>query len=217
MKILILGATGRTGKYLVTFALQKGYEVTCLVRYPEKVPAQNGLTILKGNPINIQDLELAMKDCDAMISALNISRTSDFPWASLRTPKTYLSDVMEKVITVAKKFSVNRVVICSAWGVLETRKDIPFWFRWTIDFSNISVAYKDHERQEKLLEDSHLNWTIVRPTGLINTQHLQSVKETFQNKPKPSLLIGRSTVAHYMVESLKNQELFGQKVVISKA
>jgi putative NADH-flavin reductase len=217
MKILILGATGRTGKHLVTSALQKGYEVTCLVRSPEKVAQAKGLTILKGDPINIQDLELAMKDCDAVFSALNISRTSDFPWAKLRTPKTYLSDVMANVITVAKKFSVNRVVICSAWGVLETRKDIPFWFRWTIDFSNISVAYKDHERQEKLLETSNLNWTIVRPVGLINTQHLQSVKETFQNRPKPSLLIGRSSVANYMIESIENEELFGQKVVISKA
>ncbi len=217
MKIFILGATGRTGKHLVQSALQKGYEVTCLVRTPEKMTQVEGLTILKGNPINIRELESAMKNCDAVISSLNISRTSDFPWAPLRTPKTYLSDVMANVIAIAKKYSINRLVICSAWGVLETRKDIPFWFRWTIDFSNISAAYKDHERQEELLEASGLNWTIVRPVGLINGTKLQLVKETFENSPKPSLTIDRATVANYMIESLENTTVFGQKVVISKA
>ena len=217
MKILVLGATGRTGKWIVQSALKKGYEVTCLVRYPEKVSSAERLTVLKGNPINIADLESVMSDCDAVISALNISRTSDFPWAKLRTPKTYLSDVMKNIIIAAKKNSVHRVVVCSAWGVLETRNDIPFWFRWTVDYSNIGVAYKDHERQEQLLENSGLNWTMVRPVGLTNFKSDEKVRESFQNVPKPSLMISRRSVARYMVESIGNKGLIGKKVVISKA
>lgn len=217
MKILILGATGRTGKHIVQSALEKGHRVTCLVRSPEKLKEASGLTILKGNPINPQDLENAIKGCDAVVSALNISRTSDFPWAKLRTPKTYLSDVMSNVIAVTKKLSIKRVVVCSAWGVLETKKDLPFWFRWTIDYSNIGVAYKDHERQEQLLETSNLNWTIVRPVGLINTKKVQNVRESENNHPKPALIIGRLSVANYMVESLENTASFRKKVVISKA
>lgn len=217
MKILILGATGRTGKHLVQVALQKRYEVVCLVRYPEKVSPAKYLKILKGNPINLEDLENAMQGCDAVISALNVSRTSDFPWAKLRTPKTYLSDVMSNVIAVAKKHTVKRVVICSAWGVLETRKDIPFWFRWMIDNSNIGAAYKDHERQEHLLESSDVMWTIVRPVGLVNSKKTQTIRESFDNTPKPSLTISRLSVARYMVESAENTMLIGKKVVISIA
>ena len=158
-----------------------------------------------------------MKDCSAVVSALNISRTSDFPWAKLRTPKTYLSDVMSNVITLAKKLSIKRVVVCSAWGVLETRKDIPFWFRRTIDFSNIGVAYKDHERQEKLLEASHMDWTIIRPVGLINSKKIQNIQESHENVPKPSLIISRRSVGHFMIDCIENTALIGKKVVISKA
>jgi len=217
MKLLILGATGRTGKWIVQVSLQKGYEVVCLVRYPEKLSPTEKLTILKGNPINQEDLEKAMQGCDAVLSALNISRTSDFPWAKLRTPKTYLSDVMSNIISVAKKHTIKRIVVCSAWGVLETRSHIPFWFRWIIDNSNIGVAYKDHERQEQLLEASDLKWTIVRPVGLINSKKVQTIKESVDNVPKPLLTIGRLSVATFMIDSLHNTKLIGKKVVISKA
>ena len=217
MKILILGATGRTGKFLVEYALEKDFEVICLVRDPRKIKPRKGLTILQGNPIHKNDLENALDGCQAVVSALNISRNSDFPWAKLRTPRTYLSDVMQNVINLSKSTAVEHIVICSAWGVLETRKEIPFWFRWMIDYSNIGVAYKDHERQEKVLENSKLHWTVIRPVGLINSKTHQKVKESYVNSPKPSLLISRRSVAKYMIECLGNSGLFSKKVVISKA
>ncbi len=216
MKVLILGATGRTGKFLVEKALEKGYRVVCLVRNAKKLSPAENLTILEGNPIDPEDLENAINGCEILISALNISRNSDFPWSNLRTPKTYLSDVIGKLVDIAKKHSANRIIVCSAWGVLESRKDLPFWFRWMIDYSNIGIAYKDHERQEQLLEASGLDWTIVRPVGLTNTHKVQKVKETYNNMPKPSLLIGRRTVANYMVNAIENRWLFRKKVVISK-
>ncbi|MEO0331023.1 MAG: hypothetical protein AAF223_04960, partial [Bacteroidota bacterium] len=46
------------------------------------------------------------------------------------------------------------------WGVADSINDIPKWFRWFIDNSNIGVAYQDHERQEKILSKSSLDWTI---------------------------------------------------------
>lgn len=217
MKILILGATGRTGKHLLEYALDKGYEVNVLVRNPEKITSQDKLTIFKGTPINEQDLENAIKGCKAVVSALNISRTSDFPWAKLRTPKTFLSDVMKLVLKTASKDHLNRIVICSAWGVLETRNDIPFWFRWMIDNSNIGVAYKDHEVQEKIVENSNFPWTIIRPVGLSNSKGKKKIRESMNNDPKPSLMISRRSVAMYMIDSLKNEDVIGKKIVISKA
>lgn len=217
MKILVLGATGRTGKFLVEYALKKGYHVNCLVRDSSRIQSVPDLTIFQGNPINKEDLSKAIKGCSAVVSALNISRTSDFPWAKLRTPNTYLSDVITNILVLATKHELNRIVVCSAWGVLETEKDIPFWFRWMINNSNIGAAYKDHERQEKLLESSDANWTIVRPVGLSNSKSHQDVRESFNNQPKPSLLIGRRLVAKYMIDSIENPQLIGKKVVISKA
>ena len=186
-----------------------------MVRDPSKISTSSNVTIIQGDPTNDVDLELALKDNEAVISVLNVSRMSDFPWAPLRSPKTFMSDVMSNIITLSKKYSLKRVVVCSAWGVSETRKDIPFWFRWLIDLSNIGAAYKDHERQEKIIENSSLDWTIVRPVGLTNTDKLQMAKESFDNVPKPELTINRKTVARYLLESLERDTLVRKKVVIS--
>lgn len=48
------------------------------------------------------------------IGLLIVSRTSDFSWASLRTPKTLLSDVMTFLVPIAENQGVNRISICSA-------------------------------------------------------------------------------------------------------
>ncbi|OEK04836.1 NAD(P)-dependent oxidoreductase [Roseivirga misakiensis] len=217
MKLLLLGATGRTGKHILTEALAKNYQVTCLSRNAHRLPHHVGLTIIEGDPLDEEVLTEAISGCDAIINALNISRTSDFPWAKLRTPKNYLSDVMRQLAPIAGANSVDRLVVCSAWGVAETSDDIPGWFKWFIDHSNIGVAYSDHEKQERIITDSKLKWTIVRPVGLTNGKKQESAKVSVNNQPKPSILISRKTVAKFMVDALANDALIGQKVVISKA
>lgn len=213
MKILILGGTGRTGKHVLKAALDKGYGVHCLVRKPEGIDER--AQVFKGTPSDSTVLEKAIEGCDGVVGVLNISRNSDFPWSGLRTPQKFLSDVMSKLIPLTKKNNIRRVVLCSAWGVSETKKDIPGWFDWFIENSNIRVAYRDHERQEKLLEASELDWTIVRPVGLTNFGRSESVKESYNNSPKPGLLISRKTVAHYMVDCIPNENLIHKKVVLS--
>mgnify|MGYP003636899402 CR=1 FL=1 len=216
MKILILGATGRTGKWILAEALEQGYKVNCLVRKPEEINQNHSaLKIYKGSPESISELESALKGCDAIISALNISRKSDFPWSKLRTPKTFLSDVMKNIITLSTKIKIDRIVVCSAWGVADTEKEIPLWFNWFIKNSNIGVAYKDHERQENLLKSSTLNWTIVRPSGLVDLSKSQTIIESYNNEPKPKITISRKSVAEFMVQTLSDEKLIGKAPVIS--
>ena len=215
MKILLLGATGRTGAHVLDCALQKGYSVSCLVRKPERLKQHPNLSIFEGNSNNPINLQNAMEGCQAIISVLNISRTSDFPWARLRTPKTFLSDTMNTIIGLAKKNNIKRIVLCSAWGAAETRKDVPFWFRRTIDYSNIKYAYIDHERQEQLLTASNLNYTIVRPTGLTNFNKNLEVKESENNVPKPNFIISRKAVAIFMVDCLEDSSRHHKTITVS--
>ena len=192
MRILLLGATGRTGRIVLEEALRRGYDVTCLVRFPQKIKTTNArMQVLKGSPQLTEDLQTALKGCDAVINVLNISRHSDFPWSSLGAPMDLLSDVASKLIPLAASHSVKRIIVCSAWGVAETKNDIPRWFAWFIDNSNIGAAYRDHERQEALLRSSGLPWTIVRPSGLRNSKRSQKIVESFDNVPRPRLTISR--------------------------
>ena len=217
MKILLLGATGRTGRHLLAQALQAGYEVNVLVRSRAAVSSQSDkLTIFESATFDKPSLEQAMTGCGAVLSALNISRTSDFPWAALRTPKTFLSDTLLIVNAVAQKTGVKRIILITAWGVHETKADIPGWFRWLIDTSNIGVAYRDHERQETFLQTTQLDYTIVRPVGLTNFTADKPIRVTINNEPKPSLTISRRNVAKFMLTALADGLHHQQIVTISE-
>ncbi|MCR9253253.1 MAG: NAD(P)H-binding protein [bacterium] len=215
MKILLLGTTGRTGKLALQEALKKGFQVNCLARNSERIASDKNISVFEGDPTQKSDLEKAIEGCDAVISVLNISRTSDFPWARLRTPEFFLSDAAKLLVEVMTEKEINRITVCSAWGVNETKKDIPGWFRWFINNSNIGVAYKDHERQEKILTESNLDWTIVRPVGLGNSKKSTEIIQSFNNNPKPGLLVSRLNVARYLVDSLERTDLVRRKVVVS--
>ena len=158
----------------------------------------------------------AMRDCDAVLSTLNISRISDFPWSKLRTSKDFLSMSMKYVLENSEVLKHKRIIVVTAWGVAETRKDIPAWFRWLIDHSNIRYPYTDHERQEQLLKQSDVNWTIVRPVGLTNSTKEREIQVTLNNDPKPSLMISRSNVALFMLGVLENNLYNRQCPVISE-
>ena len=56
MKILLLGATGRTGKLVLRRALDGGYQVHCLSRNSQRIEKHDGLTIFEGNPNNPTEL-----------------------------------------------------------------------------------------------------------------------------------------------------------------
>jgi putative NADH-flavin reductase len=216
MRVLILGASGRTGIHVLHEALKEGFEINCLTRNHNTIDiTDDKLRVFEGCPSKINNLDMAINDCDAIISVLNISRTSDFPWAKLRTPSTFLSDVIENVIAVSNQRSIKRIIVCSAWGVSETIYDIRFWFRWLISQSNIGLAYANHEVQENLLMKTKLDYTIVRPSGLTNSKKKENIKESYSNNPKPSLTISRLLVAKYMVQALSNPKLIHKTITIS--
>jgi len=217
MKILILGATGRTGRIIVTEALKRGYHVNILVRDKNSLPfSAKPLTVFEGSPANAADLKIALRGCKAVISALNISRSSDFPWAEVITPEKLLSDIMSTLIPIAKQQNIFRIITISAWGVLESRKEIPFWLKCLITYSNIGVTYKQHEAQEELLRTSGLNWTSVRPTMLTNSGKQKRVKVSYNGSPKPGLFISRYSVAQFALKILQDNTYYKKSPTISE-
>jgi putative NADH-flavin reductase len=217
MHILILGATGRTGRILLNEALRRGHRVNVVVGHKSSLKTDPDLVnVYEGTPLNKFTLTDAMRGCEAVLSTLNISRISDFPWAKLRTSKDFLSLSMKKIIEVALEEHVSRIIITTAWGVAETRKDLPFWFSWLIGNSNIRYPYFDHQRQEELLKQSGTNWTVVRPVILTDSEKEKEVQVTLNNDPKPSLRISRKNVALFMLDALENDLYSRQCPVISE-
>ena len=216
MKFLLLGATGRTGKHILDLALHRGHVVQALVRKKSKLNISHpSLVLTEGDPLDKASLIYSMKSCEAIVSALNISRVTDWPWSKLRTPKNLLSSVTKNIIELAPQHGISRCVFISAWGVAETRSDIPGWFRWFIDHSNIRYPYLDHERSEELLQQSSLNYTAVRPAGLINSKKEREIIVSLNHAPKPKLIISRRNLARFVLEVLEKDLYLRQMPAVS--
>ena len=217
MKILILGATGRTGRLIVEEALRQGYDLNVLVRDKTKTSfSSKSIKVYQGTPTRRSDLAAAMQGCDLVIGALGIARASDAPWSKLITPKNLISESIKNVIAEADQQNLKRLITISAWGVGETKKDIPFWLRWLIKYTNLSPVYAEHELEEKLLANSNLNWTAVRPVALTDSEKIKTLKVSFNNFPKPSLQISRQSVAKFIVDIVKSDKYDMKSPTISE-
>jgi nucleoside-diphosphate-sugar epimerase len=214
-RILILGATGRTGLQTVEYALSKGYEVTALVRSTNKIKIKSDkLKLVAGTPENIDDVRTAMEGCEAVISTLNNPRSSDLPWGRIINSHNLMTDCMRNVVKVMKEIKIRRVVLLSAAGVGESFSLIPFYIRWMITATNLRVAYEDHNNQEELLSHSGLDWTAVRPVGLTNSDKIKPISIDYTTKP--GKFISRKAVAKFMVDILETTDFIKKSPLISE-
>lgn len=216
-RILMLGATGRTGSLALEYALAQGLEVTALVRRPEAVTVQaDRLTVVGGSPLNAADVKKALAGCDAVVSALNNNRTSDNPWAKRLSPSLFMTHSIGNCLAAMNEQGVRRIVVLSSVGVNESFGDAVFPMRWLIRNTNLQYTFQDHDAQESELRRSGLEWTAVRAALLTGSTKLKSLVTSYNNEPKPARMISRLHTARYLIDCLDDKTTFGKTPVISE-
>jgi putative NADH-flavin reductase len=214
MKILLLGSTGRTGRLILQKALQDGHMVTATVRDPSGLQGINAEMII-GTPYDKDTIKTAINNCDAVINTLNISRTSDSPWAKLRAPEDLLSRSMQNVLDTMDENNPKRIIVLSALGAGESRKKMPFIFNLLVSFSNLKYAFNDHARQEALLTNSSSNWTVVRLPMLTKTEGEKEILVNTNDGTRLKSKINRESVARFVLNILEDKKYYKSVVAIS--
>jgi uncharacterized protein YbjT (DUF2867 family) len=158
-KILVLGATGGTGRHIVAQALAKGYEVTALVRSPEKARDLNGAMLVTGDARDETSLRKAPKGHDAVISALG---TPASPFREV----TLLSTSTDALVKAMKAENVSRLVTITGIGAGDSAGHGGFFFDKVIFPLLLPKVYADKNRQEAIIKVSGLDWVVVRPSVL---------------------------------------------------
>lgn len=212
MKLLILGASGRTGKFILEQALARGHQVVALARNPDSLAAQANLTIIKGTPTDANDLAIAAAGCEAILVALNNPRSSDAPWAKPLTKEKILTKVAQNIIALGEK----RVVFLSAAGVGDSFDTAPWIMRFLIQRTNLGYAYADHNSVEQAFRASNASWTLVRAMGLSNSEKEKKLIVGTATDPKPGMMIRRSTVASFMLDCAETGAHIHQTPVVSE-
>lgn len=216
-RILLLGATGRTGRLVLEYALSQGLKVTALVRRPTAITVQSDqLTVIEGSPLNADDVKKALIGCDAVVSALNNNRTSDNPWAKRLSPSLFMTQSIRTCLAAMKELGMRRIVVLSSVGVNDSFDEAVFFMRWLIRNTNLQYTFQDHDAQEFELRRSGVDWTAVRAALLNNGKKLKSLVASYYNEPKPALMISRLHTARYLIDCLNDQRTFRKTPTISE-
>ncbi len=214
MKILILGATGRTGKYVIDEALKKGHKVSAIARDPDKLKNYE-IDIIQGTPYDYETVEKALTGCDAVINTLNVSRKSDNPWSPLAAPKDLISKSASNAIKAMEKTGIKRFVALSTIGAGRSWKTSPAILRFFVSISNLRYAFADHGKQEELLENSSIDYTICRAPMLSSEVNSSGAIATRENEIPKSMKLSRNSAAEIFIKIIENKEFIRQTVSLS--
>lgn len=158
LRILVLGATGRTGRLVVEQALGHGHEVVALVRDASRLAISDPhLTVMVGEVLSAADVASAVEGCDAVISALGAG--------SVRPVHVY-SDGVANAIRAMSARGIRRLVVVTAQSVGARPEEMSLKARAMHALPSSRQVYEDMERMEGDVMLSDLDWTIVRPAAL---------------------------------------------------
>lgn len=200
MRILIIGGTGKTGKELIKQALDLGYHVTALVRDPKKIIQQHPqLSIRKGNVLHPESFGNSFQEQDVVLCALGHKKFI------IKT--NILSEGTKNIIAEMEKQNVKRFICITSLGINESRFKLGLYYSLFVIPFIIFFYFLDKSKQEKIIRQSQLKWTIVRPGQLING------KKRMQYKHGENLgsyiftkMISRADVAHFMLKNLSTTQ-----------
>jgi uncharacterized protein YbjT (DUF2867 family) len=194
MKVLVLGATGATGRLIVSKAVAKGYEVVALVRSKAKADLA-GVELVEGDARDSVALTRAIAGCDAVVSSLG---TAMSPFREV----TLLSTATRALVGVMADQNIRRLVCITGLGAGDSRGHGGFFFDRLFLPLMLRKVYEDKDRQEDAIRASTLDWTIVRPTVLNDKPARGHVKALTDLSGVHGGSIARSDVAEFVVQQL---------------
>lgn len=208
MKVLLLGATGPTGRHLVDLLAETEHEVVALVRDPSRLGDHGHarLRTVTGDATSPADVARVMAGQDAVVSALGAG-------TSLR-PDGLFQAAATAVTAGAKTEGVDRLVWLSSFGVGDSFAAASL-VQKGIYATLLRSLYKDKEVGDDIVRRTDLAWTIVHPTRLTDGPALRSYAAEDSLPMKGNPTISRADVAHFMLAALEDSSWSNRTAVIS--
>jgi putative NADH-flavin reductase len=197
MKIVVFGASGRTGRQVVPQAVARGYEVTAFVRDASKQWFPDAVVVHQGDPSDEGSVEAALAGADAVISVLG-------PIAG--ETQSEISDDTATIAGVMERTGPHRVVLAANNPVFSDR-DI------TGEFANVAA---EHRRDLAILRGSALAWTVVAAPMLSDDPGSGSYDAVI-DAHAPGGAIGRADLAAALLDALTNDDWIRHAVGVANA
>ena len=206
MNLLILGATGPTGRHLLDQALNAGHEVTALVRNAGWLTISHpGLAAVIGDATDAAILENALRGKQAVLSALGAGN-------SLKSD--IASRAVAALIPALKAQSARRLIFLSAFGVGESFTQASL-LQKVVYKTLTRLIFADKVKADTMMRGSGLDWTLVYPTWLTNGPRTGKYRVGEQLVMQGMAKISRADVADFMLAQLSTDQWIRRTAVIS--
>jgi putative NADH-flavin reductase len=200
MRLLILGATGGIGLEAVRQAAERGHAVTALVRSPESLHAFSGrIEIITGNLLNPSELEAAIRGHDAVLSAFG-------PRSTVERNRRQFALALTSAMLGAR---VRRLLVVSVAFLFKDAVIPPAYLAGRLFFPHV-VA--DAAEMERVVRESGLDWTIVRPPRLTDQPSSGKYRLREGHLPRFGFSVSREDVADFMIRAVENHSSIGKIV-----
>jgi putative NADH-flavin reductase len=197
MKLIIFGPTSGTGRELMRQALDQGHSVVAFARNPAKIDdiQHENLRVFQGDVLDPAAVESAVAGQEVVLCTIGAGAARS----------TLREDGTRNIIAAMEKAGIRRLICLSSLGVGDSRANIPFFTKHIIIPVFLRHAFADHERQEAVVRQSSLDWTIVRPPHLINGPRTGEYRHGFPTTDRQiKAKISRADVADFMLKQLND-------------
>lgn len=208
MKVIVFGATGSVGALAVERLLAQGHVVTAFARRIDGL--QNTHPRLKAVAGDAKDpvaVSAAVEGQEAVVIALGAGAARRNRIRSIGTAN---------VISAMKAHNVQRLICQTTLGAGESWANLNLFWKYVMFGFLLRPAFLDHERQEQLVRESGLDWTIVRPGAFTDDPADGAYRVDFPASERGlSLRISRADVAAFLARCLAGPQFLHRAVSIS--
>jgi hypothetical protein len=228
MNILLVGATGATGRLLIKELLDRGQSVRVIVRSPEGLPAplreHENLSVIQASVLDLSDAELAqhVKGCDALASCLGHNMTLKGLFGQ---PRKLVTDAARRLCAAVKANAPQKpvkYVLMNTTGNWNRDLDEPMTFGERIVIGLLRLVLPpqvDNEQAADYLRtgigqnDGMIEWAAVRPDGLIDEDTVTAY-DVYPSPIRSAIFdagqTSRINVGHFMADLITEDALWQQ-------
>ena len=208
MHVLIIGASKGIGLETTLQALDAGHNVRAFARSAATIGLSNSqLEKVRGDALKAEDVAAALIGIDVVIQTLGVGLSDLF------RPVHLFSDATRVLVPAMKDRGVKRLICVTGFGAGDSRPSIS-WIQRAPFQIVFGRAYEDKSLQERLIEESGLDWTIARPGVLTGGPRTGRFKILSESSLWRNGIISRSDVAEFLVRQIEDQTYVRQAPVL---
>lgn len=207
MKLLVIGAAGKTGKAVVEQALAAGHQVTAFVQKADEYKVPN-VRVVEGDATDRSAVQAAVAGQDAVIDTIG----GKTPYKET----TLESSAAKAIIDSMQRSGVRRLVVTSMIGEGESKASATIWERLLIS-TMLRGADKDKSAMESTVKVSGLDWIILRPAILNDDPATGNVQVFSSETGEKAHKITRADLASFMIAQLSSDEHLHHAVTVANS